>query len=173
MRPTERRRCPVGISKYLCILAGLLIACTSPQTERVSTVKIAFIDALSGPFAATGENELNSYRYAIDDLKERGRLPSGTRFEVVPFDNKGSPEEAVGALQRAIDQGIHFITQGLGSTVTLALVDAIARHNAQHPQHAVVLLNYGANDPSLTNQRCSFWHFRFDADADMRMAALT
>jgi branched-chain amino acid transport system substrate-binding protein len=27
-------------------------------------------------------------------------------------------------------------------------------------------------DPILTNERCSFWHFRFDAHADMRMAAL-
>jgi branched-chain amino acid transport system substrate-binding protein len=136
-------------------------------------VRIAFIDALSGPFAATGENALNSYRYAIDELTARGRLQSGTKFEVVPFDSKGSPDAAVVALQRAIAQGMHYITQGLGSNVALALVEAVGEHNAHHPQDAVVLLNYGSNDPALTNERCSFWHFRFDADADVRMAALT
>jgi branched-chain amino acid transport system substrate-binding protein len=36
----------------------------------------------------------------------------------------------------------------------------------------VLYLNYSAVDPALTNERCSFWHFRFDAHADMRMAAL-
>jgi branched-chain amino acid transport system substrate-binding protein len=36
----------------------------------------------------------------------------------------------------------------------------------------VLFLNYSAVDPALTNEKCSFWHFRFDAHADMRMAAL-
>jgi hypothetical protein len=36
----------------------------------------------------------------------------------------------------------------------------------------VLFLNYSAVDPILTNEKCSFWHFRFDAHADMRMAAL-
>jgi branched-chain amino acid transport system substrate-binding protein len=35
-----------------------------------------------------------------------------------------------------------------------------------------VFLNYSAVDPILTNEKCSFWHFRFDAHADMRMGAL-
>ena len=35
-----------------------------------------------------------------------------------------------------------------------------------------MLLNYSAVDPALTNEKCSFWHFRFDINADMRMAAL-
>ena len=37
----------------------------------------------------------------------------------------------------------------------------------------MVYLNYAAVDPALTNEKCSFWHFRFDADADMKMAAMT
>jgi branched-chain amino acid transport system substrate-binding protein len=36
----------------------------------------------------------------------------------------------------------------------------------------VLFLNYSAVDPVLTNEKCSFWHFRFDAHADMRLAAL-
>ena len=36
----------------------------------------------------------------------------------------------------------------------------------------MLFLNYSAVDPALTNEKCSFWHFRFDAHADMRMGAL-
>jgi branched-chain amino acid transport system substrate-binding protein len=34
-------------------------------------------------------------------------------------------------------------------------------------------LNYAAVDPALTNEKCSFFHFRFDADADMKMQAMS
>ena len=40
------------------------------------------------------------------------------------------------------------------------------------PARRVLFLNYSAVDPVLTNEKCSFWHFRFDAHADMRVAAL-
>ena len=36
-----------------------------------------------------------------------------------------------------------------------------------------MFLNYGAVDPALTNEKCNFWHFRLDADVDMKMQALT
>ena len=37
----------------------------------------------------------------------------------------------------------------------------------------MLFLNYAAVDPSLTNSKCSFWHFRFDADTSMKMEAMT
>ena len=37
----------------------------------------------------------------------------------------------------------------------------------------MLYFNYAAVDPALTNEKCNFWHFRFDADADMKMGALT
>ena len=37
----------------------------------------------------------------------------------------------------------------------------------------MVYLNEAAVDPDLTNSKCSFWHFRFDADTTMKMEALT
>jgi branched-chain amino acid transport system substrate-binding protein len=52
------------------------------------------------------------------------------------------------------------------------LIDAISKHNEREPGKRVLFLNYSAVDPILTNEKCSFWHFRFDAHADMRMAAL-
>ncbi|HNW03625.1 MAG TPA: ABC transporter substrate-binding protein, partial [Burkholderiaceae bacterium] len=65
-----------------------------------------------------------------------------------------------------------IILQGNSSAVAAALIEAINKHNEREPSRRVVFLNYSAVDPILTNEKCSFWHFRFDAHADMRMAAL-
>ena len=88
------------------------------------------------------------------------------------FDNKGQTEESLSMLRAAIDSGAHFVLQGNSSAVAAALVDAINKHNEREPARRVVFLNYSAVDPILTNELCSFWHFRFDAHADMRLAAL-
>ena len=47
------------------------------------------------------------------------------------------------------------------------------KYNERNPGKEVLFLNYAAIDPALTNEKCTFWHFRFDADADMKMAAMT
>ena len=88
------------------------------------------------------------------------------------YDSKGQNEEALSALRAAIDDGAHFILQGNSSAIAAALIEAINKHNEREPGKRVLFLNYSAVDPILTNEKCSFWHFRFDAHADMRMAAL-
>jgi branched-chain amino acid transport system substrate-binding protein len=87
-------------------------------------------------------------------------------------DSKGQSEEALSALKSAIDDGAQVVLQGNSSANAAALIDAINKHNEREPNRRVLFLNYSAVDPALTNERCSFWHFRFDAHADMRMAAL-
>src|SRR6185369_1376699 len=76
-------------------------------------------------------------------------------------------------LKAAIDQGVRYITQGNGSSVALALVDAVNKYNERNPGKEVLYLNHSAVDPDLTNSKCSPWHFRFDADTSMKMEALT
>jgi branched-chain amino acid transport system substrate-binding protein len=49
----------------------------------------------------------------------------------------------------------------------------VTKHNERNPGKEVVYLNYAAVDPDLTNSKCSFWHFRLDADTSMKMEALT
>jgi branched-chain amino acid transport system substrate-binding protein len=88
------------------------------------------------------------------------------------YDSKGQSEEALSALKSAIDDGAQVILQGNSSANAAALIDAINKHNEREPAKRVLFLNYSAVDPILTNDKCSFWHFRFDAHADMRMVAL-
>jgi branched-chain amino acid transport system substrate-binding protein len=143
------------------------------QATAADTVKIAVIDPLSGPFANVGEAMVRHMQLAIDMVNARGGVLGGTKLELVTFDSKSNPQEAQLALKQAIDQGIHFINQTNGSSVAGALVDAVNKNNERNPDQAVLYMNTGAVDPALTNDRCSFWHFRFDADADMKMSALS
>ncbi|MFN3957790.1 MAG: branched-chain amino acid ABC transporter substrate-binding protein [Tepidimonas ignava] len=138
------------------------------------TVKIAWIDPLSGLMAPVGQNQVRSFQFFAEKFSGPNKHnPAGVKWEVVPFDNKLSPAESLTALQSAIDQGIRYITQGNGSSVAGALIEAVARHNARNPGKEVIFLNHSAVDPDFTNSKCNYWHFRFDADTSMKMEALT
>ena len=138
-------------------------------------IKIAMIEALSGPNANAGEAVYRNLIWAIERVNARGgvKLAGGAQVLVLErFDSKGQNEEAITLLRSAIDGGAQFVMQGNSSANALALIDAINKHNERDPTKRVVFLNYSAVDPVLTNEKCSYWHFRFDAHADMRMAAL-
>lgn len=150
---------------------SLIIGASAAFAENI---KIAFIDPLSGPFASTGTNGLHQFEFAADYMvNEKGGVLDGDMFEVLGFDNKISPKESLIQLQVAIDQGVRFIVQGNSSGVANALTEAVDKHNRRNPDSRVLFLNYAAVDPALTNDKCNFWHFRFDAHADMKMDAVT
>jgi branched-chain amino acid transport system substrate-binding protein len=152
----------------------ILIGGLAPKAEAAEPVRIAFIDPLTGPFATSGESGLRMFEYAAETLvNEKGGVLDGRQFEIVPMDNQISPKESLIQLKRAISEGIQFIAQGNSSGVANALTDAIAKHNRRNPDQRVLFLNYSAVDPALTNEKCNFWHFRFDANADIKMDALT
>ncbi len=138
-------------------------------------IRIGMIEGLSGPFANTGEAVFRNLVWATERVNARGgvKLPGGNRpLEIVRFDSKGQTEEALSGLRSAIDRNIAIVTQGNSSAAAAGLIDAINKHNERDPARQVLFLNYSAVDPVLTNERCSYWHFRFDVHADMRMTAL-
>ena len=146
---------------------------TQPSTQP--PVRIALIESLSGPFANAGEAVFRNLVWATERVNARGgvKLAGGARNLMMErYDSKGQNEEALAALRSAIDDGITVVAQGNSSAIAAVLIDAINKHNQREPGKRVLLLNYSAVDPALTNEKCSYWHFRFDAHADMRMAAL-
>ena len=161
-----------NIAKYGAVSAlSLVVGASAAFAENI---KIAFIDPLSGPFASTGTNGLHQFEFAADYMvNDKGGLLDGQKMEVLPFDNKVSPKESLIQLQVAIDQGARYVVQGNSSGVANALTEAIDKHNRRNPDSRVLFLNYAAVDPALTNDKCNFWHFRFDANSDIKMDALT
>jgi len=156
----------VSVAAVLALNASVAFA------QAGETVKIAFIDPLSGPMANIGTNILHTFQFMGERESGKGN-PAGVKYEVVPFDNKGSPQESLSVLKAATDQGIRYIVQGNGSGAAAALSDAITKFNERNPGKELVFLNYAAVDPDLTNSKCSYWHFRFDADTSMKMEAMT
>jgi branched-chain amino acid transport system substrate-binding protein len=157
---------------HFAVAAALLGSVMPIWAQKGETVRIAHIDPFSGPFANVGQNQLKSWQFIAERLGG-AKNEAGVKFDIVGFDNKASPQESLNALKAAIDQGFRYVTQGNGSGAALALSDAISKHNERNPGKEVVYLNYAAVDPALTNEKCSFWHFRLDADTSMKMEALT
>ncbi|WP_421956784.1 branched-chain amino acid ABC transporter substrate-binding protein [Polaromonas sp.] len=135
------------------------------------TVKIAWLDPLSGLMAAVGTNQLKGFQFMADQFSKKNK--AGVKFEIIGIDNKLSPQETTNALKSAIDQGARYVVQGNGSGPALAIMDALSKYNERNPGKEVVYLNYAAVDPDLTNSKCDYWHFRLDADTSMKMEALT
>jgi branched-chain amino acid transport system substrate-binding protein len=157
--------------------ASLALHGASAQAPAAG-IKLAMIEGLSGPTGNAGEAVFRNLVWAVERVNARGgvKLPASAggnqNLVLERFDSKGQNEEALSSLRAAIDSGARFVLQGNSSANALALIDAINKHNEREPSKRVILLNYSAVDPTLTNEKCSFWHFRFDAHADMRMAAL-
>ena len=164
--------------KFLALGLLALAACLPLMAVAQSAapaVRIALIESLSGPFGNTGEAVFRNLVWATERVNARGGVkpPSGAQaLRIERYDSKGQNEEALAALRSAIDDGIRVIAQGNSSATAAVLIDAINKHNEREPAKRVLFLNYSAVEPALTNEKCSFWHFRFDAHADMRMAAL-
>lgn len=140
--------------------------------QQGETVKIALIEGLSGPMGNVGSNQLKTLQYLATQLNAEEN-PAGVQFEVIAMDSKSSPQEALNLLKSAVDQGVHYVIQGNGSNVGIPLSEAVARNNSRNPGSEVIYLNYAAVDPDLTNDKCNYWHFRFDADTSIKMKALS
>jgi branched-chain amino acid transport system substrate-binding protein len=164
-----------SVSRFFVSLFIFGCALAQAQNTPIPPIQLALIEGMSGPFANTGEAVLRNLVWAVERVNARGGVSTseGKRLLVLNrYDSKGQSEEALTSLRSAIDAGAQYILQGNSSANASALIDAIQKHNDREPNKRVVFLNYAAVDPALTQEKCNFWHFRFDAHADMRMTAL-
>ena len=158
---------PIGAA---LVAAGALSA-SMAFAQKGETVKIAWLDPLSGLMAAVGTNQLKTFQFLAEEFNKKNS--AGVKFEIIGIDNKLSPQETTSALRSAMDQGARYVVQGNGSGPALAIIDALEKHNGRNPGKEVLFFNYAAVDPDLTNSKCSYWHFRLDADTSMKMETLT
>ena len=161
------------LKKTGAVLSVATLLGSLPVVAQPAPVKLALIEGLSGGNANGGEAVFRNLVWAIELANQRMSERRDTRrLSLARHDSKGQVEEALSALRAAIDDGAQIVLQGNSSAVAAALIEAINKHNERAPAQRVLFLNYSAVDPVLTNEKCSFWHFRFDAHADMRMSAL-
>lgn len=148
-------------------LLALAFTLSTGAAYAQGTIKVMYTDPLSGPFAQVGDQNLQQFKYIIDYINARGGA-LGRKFELVSFDNKSQPSEALLALKSATDQNIPVIMQCSGSNIAAALIEGVDKHNERNPTNRIVYVNCGAVATELTNEKCSFWHFRMDAHVGMK-----
>src|SRR6202045_2433755 len=69
------------------------------------SVRIAYIDPLSGGGASIGEVGLKTFQFMADEVNAKGGI-QGKKVEIVPLDNKPNPQESLIQAQKAIEAGI-------------------------------------------------------------------
>lgn len=161
-----------GLKLRTLLLISIISLSSTARTQE--PIRIAFMDPLSGAFASVGTSGLKQLEFAADYLfNSHGGILDGRTIEIVPLDNQNSPTETQIQFRRAVSEGIRIIFQGNGSAVANALNSAVTRHNRRNPGQEILQINYSAVDPILTEENCSFWHFRFDAHEVMKLNVLT
>src|ERR1700685_1842098 len=92
-------------ARFLGTAAGAMAAAaagppSSAWAAGPATVRIGYIESMSGPFADVAERQYAGVRAALAAANRRG----GTRFEVVLADDTTRPAEGVIAARRLIEQ---------------------------------------------------------------------
>jgi len=157
---------------FTYLLSFVLVSLLSFSVQAAEPIRIGLIDPLSGPIAAIGLEVIQNYELAADVVNKRGGVLGGRMIEIVPLDNAMKAEKTTQQVKKAIDMGLRFIAQGVGSNHALNIIKTLNKHNKRNPDQSIVYFNHAAVTPAFTNELCSFWHFRFDADANMKISAL-
>jgi len=150
-------------------IAVLSLAWLSNSVGADEDIRIAVIEPYTGPSAGVGKWFTDHVRMAVDRLNASGGLLGGRHVRIETFDSKSNPQEAIVALNSISDKGIGFVFGTTGSNIAIALNEAITKHNARDPSSPILFLNHGALASELTNESCSYWHFRFGANSDMQV----
>jgi branched-chain amino acid transport system substrate-binding protein len=158
--------------RSLLLASAFAVAWTVQPAFAADSVKIGLIEPFSGPIAAVGTDELQQWQFIVADINKNGGVLGGRKLEIVPFDNAMKAERTIEQLKSAIDQGIRIVSQGVGSNHAINIIKFLNKWNARNPKKSVIYLNNAAITTAFTNRLCSFWHFRFDANVDMKVAAL-
>jgi branched-chain amino acid transport system substrate-binding protein len=138
---------------------ALMLLAVSGVATRADTIRIGYSEMLSGSFAQAGDQSMKAIQFSIDQVNARGGV-IGRSLELITYDNKAQPAEALVSLQKMIDDNLSIVMNCGPSNIVAALIPSIEKQNARDPSHRVVLVNCGSLAPELTNEKCSFWHFR-------------
>jgi branched-chain amino acid transport system substrate-binding protein len=160
-------------SHFRRVLAATLLTVSAlwAQPSRAQdTIKIGYIDPFSGPFAQSGDQFLQVFHFLLDYINAH-QPPMGKKFELVTFDDKLQPSEALIALKSVTDQNMPFVMSCVGSNVGAAMIDGVTKYNERNPDHRVLFLNCGSLATELTNEKCTFWQFRFTGSVQQRAYA--
>ncbi|NLC88980.1 MAG: ABC transporter substrate-binding protein [Clostridiaceae bacterium] len=97
----------------------LIVACDSSDKEQGNvagkTIKIGWIGSLTGDQSVFGICERDTIQMLIDDVNKDGGI-AGKQLEFIPYDTRGTPEEAVNAVNRLVNNDKVLVILGPNSS---------------------------------------------------------
>lgn len=97
-----------NLAFILCALALVAaLASCAPKAAGGEVIKVGWLGALTGDQAVWGNNELNTVKMLFEEYNAKGGVSVGGKtykLEVVGYDSKGDPQEAVNVTRRLTGQ---------------------------------------------------------------------
>jgi len=87
------------MKKIIFVLLVLLVLCASISAQNI---KVGVIQDLSGPGTVLGTASLHGAEIAVADINAKGGI-NGRMLQLVPYDCKSDPNEAINAFKRLAD----------------------------------------------------------------------
>jgi branched-chain amino acid transport system substrate-binding protein len=117
-----------ALTVSLALLAGLFVisAVLMPATAQAKNIKVGVIDCYSGPAAVFGEDALNGFKLALQDINAQGVL--GKKIEFFPRDSKFKVDIALNmAKELVLREEVDILVGTINSGAALAISEAVAK----------------------------------------------
>ncbi len=135
------------------ILAAAAMFAVAGIAQAQDTLKIGLLATLEGPFAAPGQDSMRGADLA---LKDHGGMAGGKKIEFVKVSSDATPDKAVAATRKAVEQDKVQIMIG-----PLSGDEGIAVKNYAKTQPGITFINgsSGAQGATLSDPAPNFYRF--------------
>ncbi len=112
---------------FTALSVGALLTLSAGQTLANGSIKVGTFLAVTGPASFLGDPELKTLQMYIDNVNAKGGI-DGKQVELVHYDTKGKPKNAVSFVKRLIKKDkVDVIVGGSTSGSTLAVMPEVKK----------------------------------------------
>lgn len=121
------------VAAGLVVAAGFTSAAAQPRT-----IRLGLLSSMTGPAAATGEDQKRAVTLAVEELNAAGGVPirelnAKLRLDLAIGDDQTSREGAVSAVTRLIvEDKVNVVFGGLGSAFGMAALPLVREHGVPY-----------------------------------------
>lgn len=145
------------------LLAGAVLVAAGP-TASAEEIKIGALAVLEGAFAVLGEDSMRGVDMALEEF---GYKAGGKTLEVIKASSDASPDSAIRATRKLVEQdGVSIMVGPLSGSEGLAVKD----YSKTKPNVTFINGSSGAQDTTLRDPSDNF--FRFNTEGAQWMAGL-
>ena len=155
----------MNIHRRALLALALATGLTAPSLALAEdTIKIGLLATFEGPFTVLGEDSQRGAQVAVDEFKG---MTAGKKIEIVKGSSDASPDSAVRAARKLVEQdGVKVLVGPLSGDEGIAVKD----YAKTQPEVTFINGTSAAQDTTLRDPAPNF--FRFSTDGAQWMAGL-